>query len=652
MATETKDVLDPYLGNEEEKKQAIAMVKQISDDLDAREKHTVVFNGMPYSRAYVYNQRRAINYAAPHIKGQDREVSYGLVHEKIVGFCSFFLKNIYKRRVKCFDEYGTIVAGMGDIYDLGIEHSYKLEQLVRKVSLIYWETFTQGDAFIFEEWQVKNIIDKIALKDGKEIAPEDMDYTFEFFDGLQWKDGDMVQERQAVSRIMDGRCVILGNPELNDLQEQPRITLEDVISRSDAEGFYGTMSRWSAVPQEKETIASMFTNEKMTLFDTERLGDPSKQVMRHFVMDKETNRYNLVLNGVVMLPTPTSFRHFYPRNNYPMSQVSSERLTGSAYSRSVPMKLKFNADYLDWMLKKLSEKFEQGVDPALLVKGKYTVTKDLFKGGQRTHGIGKDDYEKADPDNKGITAQEFGFASLMKEIIEEQSLNKTTSGGVSDDTATAVNAAQSNQIEKLGFILDGILGGFQQMAMRRAETIESKYTIKQSETIVDGKKIPVYQNFTVAMGGKDHSVVFDEEVGQPDYDEEGKKDELFEKSFADGKKGFNTAYHLANPKLIRQRKYTVDIELIPERKKDTYLQIIELQNEANFLLSTWGEQIDKDELSKEYINITGRPDTLFIPKDLLPPPEMAVEDPNAPKDAGFNQGGAIKTAVKNNASAR
>lgn len=637
--------IDPYKGDVDEAKAAQEMVLQINADLEAREAHTIVFNGMSYTDAYVYNQVKAINYAPPKKDGMAREISYGLVHEKIIGFCSFFLKNIYKRRVKVFDQHGNIVDGMGDIYDLAIEHSYRLEGFARKLGLFYWEVFTQGDAPVFEEWEVRNVIERVAKDaDGNVVDLDEVDYTMEFFDNLTWEDGDMVQERKAVSRLMDGRCIIYGNPEINEVQEQPRITIEDIISRDKAFEMYGSLSRWDSVPADRDSLIGHDQGDKFTLFNSSRLPEISTQVMRHIVFDKEKNRSNLFLNGVMMSPRGTAFRYFYPRNNYPLSLISAERLFGSIYSRAVPMKVKFTADFLDWVLTKLAERFEQGIDPALLVKGKYTITKDLFKGGQRTHGISKDSYEKADPENNGITSSEFGFAGLIKEIVESQTLNSTTGGEVSGDTATAVNAAQSNQIEKLGYLLDGIVGGMIDMASRRAETIETKYTTQVGETIVDGKTIPVYQNFTVSLGGTEHSVSFDDAVGSPEFDEEAKKDELFEKSFKDKQMGKDREYHMVNPKLIRKRKFSFDITMTPERRKDSYLQIIELKEEADFLLGVWGEQVDKDVLKKEYLEITGRPANLFIPADLVAPAEPTEETNMKPQ----GRAGATKEAVKNN----
>src|SRR4051794_11400954 len=97
---------------EDEAKFAQSTIQDINKALEAREKHTLVFNGIPYSKAYLYNQKKAINYAPPKNPKDDREVSFGLPHEKIIGLAAYFLKNVYKRRVKCYDEHGNVMRGM------------------------------------------------------------------------------------------------------------------------------------------------------------------------------------------------------------------------------------------------------------------------------------------------------------------------------------------------------------------------------------------------------------------------------------------------------------------------------------------------------------------------------------------------------------
>ena len=616
----TAKLIEVY-GDEETFKYAQATIQQVNRDLEIRESNSLVFNGISYSRAYEYNQRKAINYAPPRNPKDDREVSFGIPHEKIIGFCALFLKYVWKRQVKCYDENGNQIERLGDIYDLAIEFSYQLEQFKKKIALIYWEVFTQGNAFVMEDWEVrleKEIISYFTDDKGNEVVvnKDNMDYSYEFLEGLKHKDGDEVQKRRAVSRILDGRQVIFGNPEIEDVQDQPRLTIEENYTHADAEAIFGSLSRWSAVPKSAEEVLTI-VGEKTTLFNAERLKNPKDQVIVHRYMDKENNRYNIFANGVMLLPKNTPFTLFYPRNNYNLTNIPAERLRGSIYARAIPAKTKFNADFIDWALKMLANKFEQGIDPAIFSKGKYTLTRQMFRAGTVTHGVSTADFEKADPDNKGITAPEFSFVNLLKQIIESQTLNPTSSGELSPDaTATEISITEANQRDKLGYMLDGLMNGFMDMALRRSETIESKYTIKQKETIVNGKKVPVYQNFTVSVGGTDHSVMFDEEVGGETYDFEGKRDELFQKSFLNRKKGVSSEYYLANPNYIRQGKYNVIIDIMPEKVKDSQLQMMQMWDEFGKLMGLFGSQVNPDTLKQEYLKVSGRPDNIFISKDL------------------------------------
>ena len=283
----------------------------------------------------------------------------------------------------------------------------------------------------------------------------------------------------------------------------------------------------------------------------------------------------------------------------------------------------------------MAQKFEQGIDPAIVTSGKYTITRRMFRGGQVTHGVSKSDFEKVDPENKGVTQPEFNFFNLMKDIIESQTVNATFSGEVSGGTATEIATVDTNQKKKLAYLLDGIGNGFMDMALRLAETIESKYTIKQKETMVDGKKVSVYQNFSVNVSGIEHAVEFNEEVGTPDYDEDEARDSLFKKAFDEKKAGYQTEYYLVNPKMIRNKQYQLVIEIHPEQVKDSQLQMIQMWDEFKNLIGLFGldkqgGMLSTEELKKQYLEVSGRPDELFTTKQYqeLQDQEKALEKYN------------------------
>ncbi len=615
----TDELLADIYGKSDRGKKTADFVKSeiecINDALERREQDSSIFNGVVYSKAYEYNQKKAINYAPPKSK-DDSEISLGLVHEKMVSFVSIFLKFVFKKEIKCYDGNGRLIDGLGNIYELAIEFSQRLENLSKKIALIYWEVFSQGDAFVLEDWEVKTFKKTLAKKDKEVLNPENMDFTYEFLEGLKYEEGEKVQTRKAVSRLLDGRNVILEDPELDSgIQNQEAITIEELLTVATAKKIYGSLKMWDKVPKSAEDIKNI-VGDKITLFDSKRLKDPDKYMLVHRRWSKMHNRFNIYLNGVAVLPYDTPFTIFYPRNNYPITQFSAERVSGSAYSRSIPAKTKFTSDYADWTIKMLARMFEQDADPSILVKGKYTLMKDIFDAGKRTHGVTKDMYEFADPNRKGLQSAHFSFLDLLKDIQESQTVNPTTSGQLSTNaTAEEIATVSQNQKDKLGFLLDGLMHGFMDMTLRRAETIESKYTVKQRETVVDGKKVNVYQNFTVSIAGLQNVVVFDDELESDVYDTEGKKDELFKKAFDAKKAGKPAEFFLVNPRALREGKTIIDVEIKPERIKESALQLISMQSEFNWLLATF-PNVNREEMQKEYQEVSGRSDDMFLPAEL------------------------------------
>jgi hypothetical protein len=380
------------------------------------------------------------------------------------------------------------------------------------------------------------------------------------------------------------------------------------------------------VPKEAKQI-DWVTPMKVTLFNTQRLEHPENRVIVHRLFDKPNNRFNILLNGAMMLPRHTPLKLFYPRGNYPLTNIPAERLTGSIYCRSIPAKTKFNADFVDWALKNLALKFEQGVVPAILAKGKYTLSRDIFRAGRVTHGVAKTDFERADPENKGVTVQEVNFFTMLKDIVETQTLNPTASGEFDPkSTATQIAITDQNQRDKLAFLLDGIAGGFMDMALRRAETIESKYTIKQKEVVINGVKVNVYQNFTINMGGVNNTVVFDDAIGDPMFNHKKAQNELHKMAELSKRAGKPSEYYIANPDDLRKGKYQLDVEIVPERIKEIDLQMQSLWEEFTQLLNTFGKNVNIEELKSIYLEVRGRPASIFNSADVMKLQEITAQE--------------------------
>ena len=207
---------------------------------------------------------------------------------------------------------------------------------------------------------------------------------------------------------------------------------------------------------------------------------------------------------------------------------------------------------------------------------------------------------------------------MIKDIVQTQTLNPTASGELQPNaTATEISITDQNQRDKLAYLLDGMSNGFMDMSLRRAETIESKYTIKQKETVVDGKMISVYQNFNVSVSGVNNSVLFDDTLSNPDTNHDQMKNDLFMKAFQDKKAGQPAHYYIADPLKIRKGEHVLDIEMFPERVKDVDLQVQVLLNEITEFMNVFGQNMNVDGWKKIYLEVSGRPSDVFQSADAM-----------------------------------
>jgi len=603
--------------NETDVQEGQELIAKINRALDAREQWTIVFNGMSYTTAYEYNQRKAINYITPRGK-EDRQISYGLIHEKVVAFCAIFVKYAIRNVVKCYDAKNNLIPGLGTFYELAIAFSRKIEGFDHIIAKIYWETFSQGNAFVYEDWEVKTYREKDLYVGGEKVDFREIDQTLEYLDNAIFKDGTEVQTRKAKSRVLDGRSVIFGNPEIEDVQEQPFITLEFEYDRSDAEKMFGSLKKWGQVPRTRtEILSTTGFNNRNTLFNSKRWTDTKNKVLAHFYFDNKCNRYNLFLNGLMMFGKDTPMSFFYPDMKYPISNIPCERLNGSIYARSIPMKTKFNDDYINWLFAKLAIKLEQGIEPAIITTtARGTLTRDMFMPGKVTTGITSQSYALADPNNKGVTQGEFSFVNLMKDIIETQTLSATTTGEAIDATATAVTLADAGQQAKLAYLMDGIVMGLADMASRRLETIRYKYTIPRDETIVDGRKVLVYNDFSVDYNGVRHNVEFSDYIPVEGPDLEAMRYAMFSKAHQSKKAGTPSEFYKVSPATMLDKGTHHFVESKMERIKDSQLQKIELYDEFAKLLNIFGDDVNKDELKNIFLEASGRSPDIFVPKEV------------------------------------
>ena len=100
------------------------------------------------------------------------------------------------------------------------------------------------------------------------------------------------------------------------------------------------------------------------------------------------------------------------------------------------------------------------------------------------------------------------------------------------------------------------------MAMRRAETIESKYD-KAKRNRGGRQENQRVSELHRIYGGTEHSVTFDEQVAEKPMTRKQNRTNYSPKRLRTRKR-LSYAYYLVNPDYLREHKYGLDIEIHPE----------------------------------------------------------------------------------------
>jgi len=631
------------------------ILNQIQQGINERETPSPLWNYLSYSEQYEENLKRALNAVKPKKKNDGKpDVDTGLVAEKVFNFISIYQNQEVNENIRIYEPSGEEKEHIGEFFKLAVRHTQETEKFKKQIlPFIYFTMVSQGDAFVWDDWYVETLDTKdIYDENGKKIDFAKLDHTFETYEKLKYKKGKKIQNRYAKTRLLDGRTIIFGDISQPLVQEQPWIALEFVISNQKAEAVFGSLENFKKL--KKDLKENNFNNGNSKNFATiktefsdlfnrtrkkEEAGNESEEFIIHYYFNKADNLFNIFVNGVPMFNIETPLNLVQPRMNYPIIRFGTERISSSIYSRSIPAKAKFNADYLDKILMILAKKFEKSYKPPINAKNKYKVRPDLLDAGKVNTGITSEDYEFADPNFQGISNSDITMVNMLKEILEGMTLNKTTSGEVSGQTtATEVSMAQRNQLQKLIIYFESLEAGFEDLISRRIETIESKFTKQQDWTIVDGKKVSVYKNFSVSLGGSEHYVAFLDSLKEIDPE----KQEDLENDIFMLEAQHNIRYHLINPDYIRKAKYEIIVEVKLEPKISSIMESAQLREEITWLKQVF-PNVNNKLLEEEYIKATDRSEDLFLPQEIM----AGAGQEQQPQGAGTGEKQMKPTVAKN-----
>lgn len=470
--SEKKDIVEPEY-TEAEKAHRSTLISLCERSRSEREKPRQEFDDMKYSHYYDTNRRADLGYLPKKVNKEDRRVSTGLTREKDNTLLSVLLKFNFEPFIFAFDQDSVLQNELGkELSDL-VKKSREIEEYEEKKRyFIYREFCSQGDVFVEEIVETplevrKNITSKEGVKwsPGMPIESFKGNVSFDYVKGLP----------KPESRLMEGKKVYLGDYSKENISDQPYIFTYEVVTRIEAESIYGKWDRWKNVPMSAEMLTAGTSADSIGNWSLEKVEQDKVGILKF--QRKGTNEYQIMLNGVLMLPMGYPLTEVSPSGEYTISQGKFEGITHFSYSKSNPAKTKFDEDTLNKFYKLMILKMEQSLKPPMGNKTGKTIDQSMFLPGKIVDNVSP---KQLFPllTSAGVTSGEFSFFNLVKQSIEDKTINRTFSGQTQEGspTATQIIEEKQQQMLRLGLALDGIIALEKTMVWKRIYSIINKYT--------------------------------------------------------------------------------------------------------------------------------------------------------------------------------
>ena len=553
---------------EAELEQRGRIMEECTDAANQRSYEYTEFDGMSYEDWYARSKKASQGYIEPKTNDEDVRVVTGTTREKGNILVNTFLNYNFEPDVTAFDDNDVEVAELGEVVEKMIRKSRRLEfpDWEVKKPMVYLELVGQGNVHIEEAW------------DGFSIPEKEVE-AFSWEEGvdprkIKWKNKLNKLYYECNTHLINGQDVFPGNVRQFFVELQPYMVLRRTLSYAVASSMYKDWERFKYVPRS-------FTQELVSEMDTEREYDDYQMLktdvdlveeIRYF--NKWTNEYQVLLNGVMMLPEGFPLSALIGVCEYPIAKGDCEPISSQFYwSRGVGAKLKTDQAMIDEMYKMMIVKTRKSYKPPISNMTGQRIGASVHLPGTIFEGLDPEKIKQIG-DANGVTPAEFNMMQFVQGIIDEKSTSPVFEGQAPDTRATArqIIEQQQRSMIKIGISMLGIINLENRMAWLRLYNILNHWTDAQ-DTRVDGTRDGVKSKYrtidmedTLDDGQQGSRIIeFTEESVSPDQVNA-------EADLISYKRKKNVKLHKINPKELKGLKYRWEINTVPTEKNTSDLE--------------------------------------------------------------------------------
>ena len=579
---------------------------------DDREAPHPEFDDMTYSQYYDTNKRADMSYIPPKKNKVDKRIVTGYTREKDNTLLSALLSYNFQPDITVYDTEEMIFPVLGNHFEDMVKKSREIESYDSIRPLIYRELISQGDVFVEEIWQCIYFPDTEntnGWKPGDKIANAKFDNKVK----------PRKMERAAV-KLHQGKNVYLGSFFQDDYTKQELVFTYELLPRSVARGIYGTWDRWECVPDEVDNTA-IIMDQGQTYFDWNLTKTTKDYVGVLKIQQKFSNRYMIMINGVMMLPVNFPLSEVSPDGEVTIKHQVLEGIVGCAYGKGQPSKTKVDQAVHDEFLRLMILREEQAGAPPMGYKGKRVLSPNIYNPGKITNNIKEGDLFPILPNNNALGTADFSMYQLIKTMIDDKTINATFSG---DDaggqkTATQIVQEKQQQLLKLGLNFDSVKNLEKTLVWARIGNMIKNYAkpigSRANTENPDNKHIEqLYRQFsmetTLADGKKGIKVFKFTDKPFPPVREQMKEEDALSEHY--GKPTQIVSFN--GPEFIKLLKYRWIVNIVPTQETSDQIEGELFKGHIRDAKELFGPESINYEYAKERfaINIKEDPSRFFL----------------------------------------
>lgn len=472
-------------------------------------------------------------------------------------------------------------------------------------------------------------------------------------DKRKWKEKKEIYKRQCVKRIIRNDSFYLGNVFLgpHEFDRQPYLFIASYKSYEEAKSIFGNFERWQYV---KPGHGREERNKRVSYLDQWRLGSLKEEEVEIIeYQDKWNDEYQIIINGVMMLPVGFPLPWASKEYNVTFRTLYNPSST-FAYGHGLCHVMRSNSQIRDFLMRYMVDKSFQDLLPPLATKAARALSSSIYIPGRVTHDLDPDEIKPLM--QSGLPASSTQMLEYFEQSLDEDSIAKVVAGQDSPGSPTAYEISQQMKqaMKALGPIVFSFMWLIRDLDMMRAQNIlENMARPKErkldalTQSVVNVYEKLVLEDADLPNGERGrHVIEFGEAKNAPD------TFELMAKEIKWKKKGVTAKFSYVSVDFIRDLPFKLKniVKSSPRKNSDVKKLIFGefMQNATTYFAPSLNYEFLQTEFAKTWDK---DPEKLFIKQEAPAPGMEAIAPTGAPVVApqGGAPAGGIPQQMKNTA---